>query len=278
MGFFAGLLSSLGGLSTATKLTIASNVVGGVASYASAKQQRKQAIADQDNQYVRMRNAAQRAGFNPLTVLRATGGQGFTGLPVISKAAAFGNVAAGIFDAVRQAPIDKYNEEVRELEKKQRQADLELMPMRGKLMKAQINNLYQEQVKTAMPAVGMPTNSAITTKELPMTTQALETLVNGALSRVTRDAAGNYVGDELRPTTNQYVTRSGRVVNLPGDEMDLGAVAIGTGIEAIDGFIQLYDKTTGALSKTTIGKMAKETVTQMQNLGQTPPFSTKILD
>jgi len=120
MGFFAGLLSSLGGLSTATKLTIASNVVGGVASYASAKQQRKQAIADQDNQYVRMRNAAQRAGFNPLTVMRATGGQGFTGLPVISKAASFGNAAAGIFDAVRQAPIDKYNKEVRDLEIKQR--------------------------------------------------------------------------------------------------------------------------------------------------------------
>lgn len=99
-------------------------IVGGVASYAAAKQQRKQAMADQDNQYVRMRNAAQRAGFNPLTVLRNTGGQGFTGLPVISKAAAFGNMAAGIFDAVRQAPIDKYNEEIRDLEKKQREENI----------------------------------------------------------------------------------------------------------------------------------------------------------
>lgn len=124
MGFFAPLINAFGALSTASKIQIASSVVGGAASYAAAKEQRKQAIADQDNQYVRMRNAAQRAGFNPLTVMRATGGQGFTGLPTISKAAAFGNAAAGIFDAFRQSPIDKYNKEVRELEIKQRKATI----------------------------------------------------------------------------------------------------------------------------------------------------------
>jgi hypothetical protein len=119
--FFA----ALAGLSTAAKMSIAGNVIGGVASYAAAKKQRKQAIADQDLQFVRMRNAAQRAGFNPLTVLRATGGQGFTGLPLISKAAAFGNMATGIFDAVTQSPIDKYNKEIRDLEVKQRKASID---------------------------------------------------------------------------------------------------------------------------------------------------------
>jgi hypothetical protein len=143
------IFAALAGLSTAAKLNIAGNVIGGVASYAAAKKQRKQAIADQDNQYVRMRNAAQRAGFNPLTVLRATGGQGFTGLPVISKAAAFGNMATGILGAVRQSPIDKYNEEIRDLEIKQRKADLELMPMRGKLMKAQLEQM-------SAPVQGLP--------------------------------------------------------------------------------------------------------------------------
>jgi hypothetical protein len=133
-------------------LNIAAAAVTGLLGYKAAQEQRKQAIADQDNQYVRMRNAAQRAGFNPLTVMRATGGAGFTGLPVISKAAAFGNAAAGIFDAVRQAPIDKYNKEVRDLEIKQRKADLELMPMRGKLMKAQLDNLY---TSTRTMSVGM---------------------------------------------------------------------------------------------------------------------------
>jgi hypothetical protein len=146
------IFAALAGLSAASKLSIAGSVVNGLLSYKSAQQQRKQAIADQDNQYVRMRNAAQRAGFNPLTVMRATGGQGFTGLPTISKAAAFGNAAAGIFDAVRQSPIDKYNKKVRDLEIKQRKADLELMPMRGKLMKAQLDNLY---TSTRTLSVGM---------------------------------------------------------------------------------------------------------------------------
>lgn len=103
---------------------IASAVVGSLFSYKAAQEQRRQAIKDQDNQFVRMRNAAQRAGFNPLTVLRNTGGQGFTGLPTISKAAAFGNAAAGIFDAYRQAPIDKYNKQVRDLTIKGMNADI----------------------------------------------------------------------------------------------------------------------------------------------------------
>jgi hypothetical protein len=118
------IFAALAGLSAASKLSIAGSVVSGMLSYKSAQQQRKQVIKDQNNQFVRMRNAAQRAGFNPLTVMRATGGQGFTGLPTISKAAAFGNAAAGIFDAVRQSPIDKYNKQVRDLELEQRLAEV----------------------------------------------------------------------------------------------------------------------------------------------------------
>jgi hypothetical protein len=114
MGFWAPLVSAISGLSTASKLSIASSVIGGAASYAAAKQQRKQAIADQDNQFVRMRNAAQRAGFNPLTVLRLTGGQGFTGLPAISKAAAFGNMATGVFGTLADNYVDKYEEKVKQ--------------------------------------------------------------------------------------------------------------------------------------------------------------------
>lgn len=146
------IFAALAGLSAASKLSIAGSVVSGLLSYKSAQQQRKQAIADQNNQYVRMRNAAQRAGFNPLTVMRYTGGQGFTGLPTISKAAAFGNAAAGIFAAVKQSPIDKYNKQVRDLEIEQRKADLELMPIRAKLMKAQLDNLY---TSTRTMSVGM---------------------------------------------------------------------------------------------------------------------------
>jgi hypothetical protein len=118
MGFFAPLISAFGALSTASKLSLAGSVISGVASYKAAKKARKQTIADQDNQYVRMRDAAQRAGFNPLTVLRATGGAGFNQVPTFSKAGAFGNTAAGILDVFARDPIQK-------IQMEQRQAELE---------------------------------------------------------------------------------------------------------------------------------------------------------
>jgi hypothetical protein len=97
---------------------------------------------DQANKFVDMRNAAQKAGFNPLTVLRATGGAGFGGtnavMPVMSKQnflATFASQAAGQYlENKANAPIDAYNEQIRKLELEQRQLDI-------KLSKKQINNI-----------------------------------------------------------------------------------------------------------------------------------------
>jgi hypothetical protein len=44
------IMGWIGGLSAGAKLSMASSVVSGLSSYAAAKAQRKQAIADQDNQ------------------------------------------------------------------------------------------------------------------------------------------------------------------------------------------------------------------------------------
>lgn len=131
------------------------------AAYYAGEEQRKQAIKDQDNQYVRMRNAAQRAGFNPLTVLRFTGGQGFTGLPALSKVAAFGNAVGGIFDAFKNAPIEKYQKQVRDLDIKQRVMDLQDTLLRGKLMKAQIKDLSQKPQGMSVPLVDPNTGKPI---------------------------------------------------------------------------------------------------------------------
>ena len=97
-----------------------------------------------------MRKSAQRAGFNPLTVLKAGGG--YTAVPQMSKYAAFGQALEGIFDAYNNREVDKYNKEVRDLEIEQRKADLEITPLRGKLMKAQLDNLY---TSTRTMSVGM---------------------------------------------------------------------------------------------------------------------------
>lgn len=104
--------------------------------------QRAAEKADQANKFVDMRNAAQKAGFNPLTVLRATGGAGFGGtnavMPVMSKQnflATFAAKSVGKYiQNVENAPIDAYNQEIRKMELEQRQLDI-------KLTRNQINNI-----------------------------------------------------------------------------------------------------------------------------------------
>ena len=212
---FAGLIKAFGALSTASKIQLAATAIDGVSRYAAAKQQRKQAIADQNSQFVRMRNAAQRAGFNPLTVLRATGGQGFTGLPTISKAAAFGNVAAGIIDAVRQSPIDKYNKQVRDLEIKQRKAELELAPIQAKLMKKQISDLGKEQKTYLYNDDGTPMKNAF-----------------GQHMYVDEQAAAVF------PTLQGYITPNGKTLSLPHEQLlDMSVTSLPTATTAIAGGI-----------------------------------------
>jgi hypothetical protein len=244
------------------------------------RKNRELAKQDAANKFVDMSNAAEKAGINRLTALRATGGAGFgmyggytAKVPVLSRATfmeTFGvsMVKTWATNKINE-PIDTYNREIRELEKQQRQLDI-------KLAKQQLSTLKKPQNK--MPAaggnIGAP-GSNIETTELPMTIQGLNTLVTGALSRVTQDAGGNYVDNEIRATTVPYTTRSGRVINLPGDEMDIGAIAIGTALEFGDGIIQLYNQSIGALSSTRFGKFAKRRFEQIRDLEQTatPPFS-----
>jgi hypothetical protein len=237
----------------------------GIREPVNTQELRDQIKADQDQQYVRMRNAAERAGFNPLTVLRQTGGRGFE-IPVLSKQA-MQNWAEPLVNFARQQPIDKYNKEVRQLELEQRRADLDVTRMTGKIMKSQINAMKAPKAK--MPSAGskMPeTGGKITTKELPMTVNSLQTMVTGALSRVTTDNDGNYVDNELRATTVPYTTRSGRVVHVPGDELEIGSLMIGSGIEAIDGMIQLYEGALDSISKTKVGQMSKRAFEDLRDL------------
>jgi hypothetical protein len=208
-GFLAPLLGAAGASATTQA------VVGAAATYMSARQQRKQAIADQDKQFVRMRNAAQRAGFNPLTVMRATGGQGFTGLPVISKAAAFGNLANDLFNAAKQATIDKYNKEVRELEIKQRKADLEIAPLQAKLMKKQIQDLGRQQQAYLYNDDGTPMKNAF-----------------GQHMYVDEQAAAVF------PTLQGYITPNGRTLSLPHEQLlDMSVTSLPTATTAIGGGI-----------------------------------------
>ena len=208
MGFFAPLISAFGALSTATKVQLAVSAVSTAAQYKSAKDARKQALemnakarADQDNQFVRMREAADRAGLNLLTVLRNTGGQGFTTpfvqVPSVSKAGAFGNLISRSIDLLGQDYTEKYNEEIRDLEIKQRKADLELMPMRGKLMKAQIDNLTGKTDLYAGYGQFIPVKNGVNIQELDITVakrlgiKPYDRLTGGDLEEILGELHGN---------------------------------------------------------------------------------------
>lgn len=233
---------------------------------------RATAQADAANKYVDMNAAAQAAGLNPLTVLRASGGTGFgayggygavmrQGLvqptisaPILSKSSVATQIGLG---AIKGFVDYKTNEKKNQYYDKLNQLDLEQRQLDIKLTKRQLNQMNkQSEIPAAGGNIGA-VGSNIQTTELPMTIQGLNTLVTGALSRVTRDAGGNYVDQELRATTVPYVTKSGRVINLPGDEMDMGSIAMGTALELGDGFIQLYNQSIGAISTTRLGQLLK---------------------
>lgn len=113
------------------------------------KQAYEQNKKDASNKFVDLRNAAQKAGFNPLTALRATGGVGFGsyGAPVLSKqtfAATFGkNLAKGYLDS-KETPIDKYNAQIRDLEIKERMARIDntIASTAGMLSRKKVDDPY----------------------------------------------------------------------------------------------------------------------------------------
>lgn len=102
-----------------------------------AEKNRALAKSDAATKFTDMSAAAQKAGINPLTALRSTGGAGFGAYggfaseavaPVLSKfsfARTFSsNVAKAYYDQKVNQPIDKYNKQIRDLEIQQRVLDL----------------------------------------------------------------------------------------------------------------------------------------------------------
>ena len=114
---------------------LAKTLVGAGVSAAVGNYQRKQAMKDQriaeETQFQRMRDAASRAGFNPLTALRAGALSSYAGTTLPPGGAAFaaqylGDAIGEAFDKKANEPIEKYNAEIRKLELEQRKADLSI--------------------------------------------------------------------------------------------------------------------------------------------------------
>lgn len=111
----------LGAIATAA----APSLVSGVLGIFGAKKRRKQARSDQKKQFERLREAAERGGFNPLTALQSTGGAGFGALPSSAPPLAsidfIRDALSGVADevtgeAAERRATDRFNRELAELQ------------------------------------------------------------------------------------------------------------------------------------------------------------------
>lgn len=103
----------------------APSLISGVLGIFGAKKKRKQSMSDAKKQFSRLREAAERGGFNPLTALQATGTGGFANLPSSAPPLAsldfIRDGLTGISDeltgeAAERRATDRFNRELAELQ------------------------------------------------------------------------------------------------------------------------------------------------------------------
>lgn len=147
-----------GAISKFAATSIGKAVVGGAVSAIANNIGRKTTAPKID--LVGMRKDAERAGFNPLSVMRY-GGMGGYMVPAMSSqsfAGQFlGNVMTSGFDAWANKDIDAYNAEIRALEVQQRRADIVYTKgLTGQIGNQQFSGLGQPQTVPLMESDGLP--------------------------------------------------------------------------------------------------------------------------
>lgn len=183
---------------------------------AQDKKNRELAKQDASDKFTDMTAAAKKAGINPLTALRATGGAGFgmyggmtAVVPVMSRfnfATTFAkNVGSQYLDFKRNAPIDAYNKQIRELELEQRRLDIKLSRNQidniGKTdamytsLQKQILGLYE---KSIAPEVTAAINENEVVSDKAPTVKQTVIGPQGAYTNV-------YVGDDLSEMVTSWL-------------------------------------------------------------------------
>lgn len=171
MAFFAPLISFLGtaggGALASTAISVGASLAAGnsqkKAQNRAAAQEREWALEDQSEQFVRLRDAAEKAGFNPLTALRAnpSGGRvNATGASLASNAF-IGDAIAGGVDTYFNAKRQMRDQERDMLERKLMRQELANMQLQGKAFEKAMNFGF---------GVGNPTANNYTGVDLGHTT------------------------------------------------------------------------------------------------------------
>ena len=120
----------------------APSLVSGVLGMFGAKKKRKQARSDQKKQFERLRESAERGGFNPLTALQATGGAGFgagalpSSAPPLASLDFIRDAVKGASDeitgvAAEKRATDRFNRELAELQLEKAKASSENLSPSG---------------------------------------------------------------------------------------------------------------------------------------------------
>lgn len=122
---------------------LALGAIGALQSAKAAKQQAKSSQTD----LKKLRDDAKAAGFNPLTVLRATGGQGFNkgSSGALASATFWGNFANAGVSALND--FDPYKQKRKDLDLQQAQASLGNTLASTRLMESQSNSQPQSKYK-----------------------------------------------------------------------------------------------------------------------------------
>jgi hypothetical protein len=229
--FLAPLLGKL------TASAIGKAAIGGVVSAVAGNIGRKTTNPRIDFQA--MRDDAQRAGFNPLTVMRNGGMSGYM-IPAMSKQSLagqmLGGAMTGAFDAWANKDIDEYNAEVRRLDLEQRRADLSYISrMTGQISSQRYSD--SSQISGSMLSLGdnvtaLPPLSPVSVEMLvPGTGKTLDEILaqNPVDVSVSKTADGSYVNNNLQAQLFPMVTPAGNTVYVPWDpqDADLGAIAGG---------------------------------------------------
>lgn len=112
---------------TGSLIKAGTSILGGLFGARSARKQREQARSDQKRQFERLREAAERGGFNPLTALQSTGGAGFgagslpSGAPPLASFEFIRDGISGVADELtgvnaQNRATDRFNRELAELQ------------------------------------------------------------------------------------------------------------------------------------------------------------------
>jgi len=150
MGLFSGIVGKLASVALAPLGPVGAAVGGAVVSGLVDRQSQKRqneaidrandmALERETTQFERMRDAALRAGFNPLTVLRS--GM-FQQAGLLSRQAETwkGSLLGGVSNAIINAPQLRLDREMRDLERREREINIEYT---GALASSVLDSMYR---------------------------------------------------------------------------------------------------------------------------------------